>query len=533
MLRTLGAVLSREVRGLHEAAYLVAFLTLGSQLVALVRDRVFAHQFGAGHELDLFYAAFRVPDTLYALLASLVSVFVLIPFLEAASGRGDAAVRQFLSTVLSFFSYALIVLGAVAWCFAGLAVTFLYPDLVAQSHSELTAMVRIMLLQPLLLGASNLFGAYLQLRGRFVLYGLAPILYNVGIIAGAVALYPLLGVSGLAWGVVLGALLHLGVQAPFVRAAGVLPRFVVPDWHTVCDVVRVSVPRALTLSMQQGVFLVVVACAATLGVGSVAILTLAWNLAAVPLALVGASYSVAAFPGLTRAYARGDHAAFAELVSGALRQVVSLALPVTALFLVLREDIVQAVLGSGAFGRAAVVETGAVLAAFVVSLIAQGISLLLIRVCYAAGKTTPPLIRTALGSAVAVGLALSMGAWPGGFSSLLPGAWAAGVVGVACAFSVGAFVQAVLLVGYVARNLVPLAQGSLGHLARSVAASLACGGVAYSVVHVLGTPSGSVVALGQGAVASMGGVVAWAAILVLLGGSELAALWRTVLRREA
>src|SRR3989339_942602 len=97
-------ILHKEVPFLHEAAYLLAFFTFGSQLFALVRDRLLAHSFGTGETLDVFYAAFRIPDTMYAFLASMVSLFVLIPFLEAAGRNGVHELKEFLSDMFSFFS---------------------------------------------------------------------------------------------------------------------------------------------------------------------------------------------------------------------------------------------------------------------------------------------------------------------------------------------------------------------------------------------------------------------------------------------
>ena len=214
----------REVRGLHQAAYVLAVLTFGSQLLALVRDRLLAHQFGAGSELDLYYTAFRIPDLLYVLFASTLSVYVLIPFVaERMRNEHKEAAQLLLSRVFSLFVIVYIVLGLALAIGAPQVVGVVFPGLAAQ-HDLLVWLIRILLLQPLLLGVSSLFGVITQLQHRFVLYALSPLLYNLGIIVGLLFLYPLYGIYGLVWGVILGALAHLLIQLPLVLPRHLAPR---------------------------------------------------------------------------------------------------------------------------------------------------------------------------------------------------------------------------------------------------------------------------------------------------------------------
>src|SRR3989339_4564 len=340
-------LLHKEVRGLHEAAYLLAFFTFGSQLFALVRDRMLAYSFGTGETLDVFYAAFRIPDTMYAFLASMVSLFVLIPFMEAAGKNGLPALKEFLSDMFSFFSLALIVTGSIAWVCTPQLVEFLYSGFSPTMQGDLIPMVRILLLQPLLLGISNLFAAYVQIRGRFLLYAVAPILYNIGIIIGIIFLEPKLGTAGLAWGVVLGAVLHLGVQTPFMVINDMLPRLILPNWRRVYEVVRISIPRTITLSAQQMVILVMIALASKYVAGSVSAFSFAWNLQSVPLAIIGVSYSVAAFPKLSRLFGNGETEEYKNLILVAARQILFWVIPAVVFIVVLRAQIVRVVLGTG------------------------------------------------------------------------------------------------------------------------------------------------------------------------------------------
>ena len=120
MVRHVLNIVYKEVRGLHQAAYVLGLFAFGSQLLALVRDRLLAHQFGAGYELDLYYAAFRIPDLMYVLFASTLSVYVLIPFVARAreSKRGNKEASDILSQVFSLFLIFYSVLALCIWFFA-------------------------------------------------------------------------------------------------------------------------------------------------------------------------------------------------------------------------------------------------------------------------------------------------------------------------------------------------------------------------------------------------------------------------------
>ena len=488
-------LLHTEIRGLHEAAYLLAFFTLGSQVFALVRDRLLAHTFGAGETLDVFYAAFRIPDTLYAFLASLVSLFVLIPFIEAAQKKGKESLHDFLSNMFSFFSVSLIVLSALAWFFVPSIVAALYKGFTPEMHSELVVMVRILLFQPLLLGVSNLFAAYVQVRGRFLLYAVAPILYNVGIIVGILFLYPIFDTAGLALGVVLGAVLHLGIQTPYVLQNGMLPRLKKPDWGEVFEVVRISIPRTVTLSTQQIVVLVMVSLASLYASGSVTSFSFAWNLQAVPLAIIGVSYSVAAFPKLAHLYAHKDYKEYKKLILVAMRQILFWALPTTVFFVVFRAHIVRLILGSGQFDWAETRMTAAILALFVVSLVAQGCMVLLVRACYAAGKTMVPLVINVTSMVftivLAFGLLLLVSTHAIDLSVLgdlmrVEGVLSTEVLLIAVAYTLGAMCNALLLLWYFERTYSPFISGLWTTFWHSLIASLFAGFGAYMTLSLLG-----------------------------------------------
>lgn len=402
MVRRVLNIMYREIRGLHQAAYVLACFTFGSQLLALVRDRMLAHEFGAGTTLDIYYAAFRIPDLLFVLFASTLSVYVLIPFVaRSMQGEDGTGERNLLAQIFSVFligysAIALVMIIAAPWI-----VPKLFPGIA--NDDTLVMLVRILLIQPFFLGISSLFGVVTQLGHRFVLYAVSPLLYNIGIIFGILALYPIFGVAGLGYGVVLGAAGHMLVQLPFVRASSMRFYFTLSlSRKALTEVLMVSVPRALTLSLNQFVLLVMASFASVMAVGSVAVFQFAYNLHSVPLAVIGASYSVAAFPVLSELFAGKKLDEFRAHLVTALRHIIFWSVPVIALAIVLRAQVVRVVLGSGAFDWEDTRLTAAVLAILMLALVAHGINLLLVRVFYAAGYTRIPFYIALCGAVLAI-----------------------------------------------------------------------------------------------------------------------------------
>ncbi|MAZ29835.1 hypothetical protein CL655_00965 [bacterium] len=406
MVRRVLGLVYKEVAGLHQAAYVLAIFAVGSQLLALIRDRILASEFGAGATLDIYYAAFRVPDLLFVLFASSLSVYVLLPFVTRHQATADAnRARALLGQIMTLFLASYTVLAAVVALAAPWLMQMLFPHIVDQSL--LVTVMRILLLQPVFLGLSSLCGVVTQYHNRFVLHAISPLVYNIGIIFGIVALYPLLGLSGVAFGVVLGALGHVAVQWPLIRGSTLSFR---PqryfNWSELYDVLTTSVPRAITLSLNQVTLLVLVSLASAMAVGSVAVFQFAFNLQSVPLAIIGVSYSVAAFPTLAKLYAGNELEQFQQHIVTALRHIIFWLVPIIALCIVLRAQLVRVILGAGAFNWEDTRLTAAVFALLIISLVAHGINLLLLRALYAGGDTKTPFL-VSLGTTLAtVALAL-------------------------------------------------------------------------------------------------------------------------------
>tara|TARA_B100000745_G_scaffold290137_1_gene228809 strand:+ start:14175 stop:15827 length:1653 start_codon:yes stop_codon:yes gene_type:complete len=391
----------REVRGLHETAYLLGLFALLSTFLAFFRDRLLAASFGAGETLDIYYAAFRIPDIVFIAVASLVSVFILVPILTQSTKEEER--HALIGNIVTAFSLAMIGITVLLWIATPFLATLIFPALVAKD-TVLITLTRILLLQPFFLGLSGVIASVTQVHGRYLLYAIGPLLYNASIILGIITFYPLWGLSSIAYGVVLGAVLHMGIQIPFALRRGYLRRVdFTLDFSQLRHVVATSIPRTLSMASNNIALFALIIIAATLGAGSVSVFSLAFNLQMAPLSIIGASYSVAAFPILARFFAHGETEHFCNQVITATRHILFWSIPLIGLAIVLRAHIVRIVLGSGAFDWADTRLTAAALALFIISLAAQALSLLFVRGYYAAGETLKPLVvnvSTAVGTVV-------------------------------------------------------------------------------------------------------------------------------------
>ncbi|MDP2676966.1 MAG: lipid II flippase MurJ [bacterium] len=381
----------REFTGVHQAAFLLAITTVFAKALALVRDRMLASTFGAGEALDMYYASFRIPDFVYTLSLFIAASTALIPLLLERESKGREEASRFIGSVLSWFLVGIGVLGVALFFFMPYLTDMVTPGFNASQRETTVLLGRILLLQALFLGLSNIAASIIQAFRLFFIYALSPILYNVGIIIGLLFLYPVWGLSGIAFGVVIGAFLHVAVQIPSIIRLHFLPFFSLRIEPGLRRAFLLSFPRSVGLSINQLVFIAMTAFASVFGLGSIAVFQLAYNLETVPLSVIGLSYSVAAFPFLAGVFARDERKKFLEHVSLAIRHIIFWSLPFTILFIVLRAHIVRVILGAGNFGWVDTRLTAAALALFSVSLVAQALILLYVRAFYAGGKTITPV----------------------------------------------------------------------------------------------------------------------------------------------
>lgn len=548
MVPRLLSFLGKEWHSLNEAALLLSSFALLSQVLALVRDRLFAHAFGASSTLDVYYAAFRIPDLLYVSLASFVSVTVLIPILlEKMAGQSEAneTSRKFINDVFTVFSFSIILASIVLYFLIPSLAPLIAPGFDALELEKLVSLSRILLLSPLLIGVSNLLGSVTQAFRKFFVYALSPVLYNAGIIVGVLFFYPIFGDNGLAFGVILGALLHLAIQLPVLRAHRFLPSFSFRvDWAPLRQVIFVSLPRTLTLSLNQLSLVAIVAIASTLEEGSVSVFNFAFNLQSVPIVIIGISYSVAAFPALIKFFSANDRGGFAEEIKTAARTIIFWSLPLTFLFIVLRAQIVRVLYGSGNFSWDDTRLTAAMLALFAVSLVAQNLQPLLVRGYYAAGDTRRPLLVNLFSYTLIIGLAFGLIALIRFYPEFryfieslfrvtdIPGTE---VLMLPLAYAIGSIVNVILLLRIFEREMAPGLIASVGRtFFESFAASFFMGFAAYEFLDVFDDVFNLETFWGvfmQGLSAGLLGILAGLLVLKLLGSREFTEIAQTLSKK--
>lgn len=536
MVERLLRIFNREWNGLHEAAFLLAGTAVLSQLLGLLRDRILAYHFGAGIELDIYYAAFRIPDLLYASVASFVAVTVLIPFLlEKIDGKqGMTAAKDFVNSVFSAFVLFMGIVIAVVYVYTPSLGHLVVPGFSGETFDQYVRLSQLLLLSPLLLGISNLFGSMTQSLRRFFVFAAGPILYNVGIICGIFFLLPEYGIYGVALGVVIGALLHVAIQFPVLMHERIVPRLTFRiDWKEIGRVVRLSVPRTIALSSAQLATMVLIKMASSMQLGSIAVFTLAMNLQSIPLSVVGMSYSVAAFPTLAKLWTGGNKEQFSRQILSAARHILFWSFPAIVLFVVLRAQIVRTILGSGAFDWTATRLTAAALALFAISVVAQNLVLLFTRAFYAMGRTRLPLYANVVG---AVAVILSAVLLSAAFLShpvfryfsetLLRVDDIAGtdVLMLPLGYSVGMTVNVLLLLFLLRKDFPLIVSGLKKAFLHSFSSSILLGFVAYHSLQVCAWFLDLDTFLGiflQGLCSGLIGIVAWAFLLHILENNEL------------
>jgi putative peptidoglycan lipid II flippase len=395
---------------MHEAALLLGLFSLVSQLIGLLRDRMLADRIGPSATLDIYYAAFQIPNFIYISVASLASITVLMPFMISRmdeSGRESA--RAFFNNILSGFLLLLTVASIGVFILMPKLANIVAPGFTADQTETLVWMSRIMLLSPIFMGVSNLVGTVTQLLRKFFIFALSPIFYNLGIIFGIVVLYPRYGIHGLAFGVALGALMHLLVQLPTLIAAGFTPRLSTRlQRSSLKEVVTISLPRTLGVSMNSIALLVIISIASTLDSGAISIFNFALNLETTPVGIIGISYAVASFPLLAETFSRGKRDVWEAHIFSAIRQIIFWSLPITALFIVFRAHIVRITLGAGAFSWSDTRLTAAAFALFSIGLIGQNVIHVIVRAFYSAHDTKRPLFINIFSSILLVLLALGL-----------------------------------------------------------------------------------------------------------------------------
>jgi putative peptidoglycan lipid II flippase len=436
--KLLGHATQRQTVGGAALAMSAAYLL--SRLLGLLRDRLLVGHFGKGPLLDAYNAAFRLPEILFTLLVSGAFAVAFIPVLTEylEQKRRDEAWRV-TATLLNLLVLGTIAGGVVVAVFADPLMTLLTPGFDAQRHQLAVDLTRIMLITPTLFAISSVLGSVQQSFNRFLIFSLAGVLYNLGIIGGIVWFAPHAGVYGVAWGVVLGVTLQALLSWVGLYGLGFRYR---PALNLrlsgVRQTLKLMVPRSIDQGIDQVNYAVETVIGSTLSQGSITAFTLANNLKNVPLVLIASSITTAVFPRLAARAAKGARDELVETYVDTARLILFLAIPAAIFAVVTRGYIVRLLYG---FGDA---DTANTLGWFAGTIVFTSLFMLVSRIYYAMQDTRTPLYLSL--ASIPVNILLSI---------VLSRQY--GVVGLAMSASLVAAAETLLLLVILRRR-----QGSFG-----------------------------------------------------------------------
>ncbi|MEI7744405.1 MAG: murein biosynthesis integral membrane protein MurJ [Chloroflexota bacterium] len=457
------------------AGFIVTGLFLVSRILGYVRTVAIAASVPDVGDLGPFFAAFRIPDFLFQLVAAGALSSALIPVVASLFATDEEArAWRVVSTVTTLMLSALVLLAGVVLLFTPGLVAFIAPGFDAAELAQTTELTRIMVLSPMFLAAGSVATSVLNARGRFAASGVAPLMYNLMIIVGALALVPVFGTAGLAYGVVLGAAGHILVQVPSLWriGAGIRPRLDLGD-----DQARLAlllmVPRAIGLGATQLVFLVMTSLATTLGDEALAVFNFAFPLLQIPIGVIGVPLGVVLLPSLSRVAATGATDEFQRLLVRGLSILAYVMIGIAALGIIVSEDIVRLLFGFAHIGEDAIELTSLTLAVFLLGLTAHSLIAVLARAFYALKDTRTPVIAALI--AVVINIVVA---------NALVGML--GLQALAAAIAIAAWLETIALVILLERRLPGL---RLRHvwvvMAKSLVVSLAGAALAFGLHQVL------------------------------------------------
>ena len=416
----------------YQAGAILAFFSLASRLVGLLRDRILAGQFGISTTLDIYYSAFKIPDFIFNLivLGAVSSAFIPI-FIEKYRYDKISAWRLSKNFMSAIFAMILVATVLLFIFMRPLAFIFI-PGFTGADRELAINLTRLMLLSPIIFSFSTVIGSILQSLQRFWAYAIAPIFYNVGIIIGAIYIVPMVtargydAVYGLGLGVILGALLHFLVQLPAVLRAGF--RFgIIFDWADdgLRRIFKLMIPRTIGLGAYSIDSIVTNAIASTMTAGSIAMFNFANNLQFVPISVIGISMATAVFPSLSFHASGQEKSEFSRKLNSASKNTFIVVLFLAIVIAIFSPLVVRILFGNGLFSGESIQQTAVILSIFMIGVVAQSLVPIISRAFYAIQNTRTPVTISIITIAINIILGLL-------FSFVFH--W--GVRGLALAFSI-------------------------------------------------------------------------------------------------
>lgn len=402
MVKKIGKIIHQKNSVTSASIILIITLFL-SNVLGVVRDHFLTQKIPTDI-LSTYYAAFRIPDLIFniLILGAIASAFIPV-FTTLITQEKNKEAWEVTSSIINIAIICLVGLSVLLAIFMPFIIPLIVPGFSLDKQELTTKLARIMLGSPILFGLSYIFGGILNSFKRFFVYALAPLIYNLTIITGTLLFAEKYSVVGIAVSVVVGAFMHLLIQLPVAIKLGF--RYQAKIYFHHWGVRRIGIlmiPRAIALGANQFMLLFFTAIASSLGGFSVAIYNLADNIQTMPMVVFGTSFATAIFPSLAEAVSADKNSEFASKIEKMIRTILFFMIPMTAILILLRTEIVRLILGSGFFGWEQTVSTANVLGILAISLVFTGLTPLLSRSFYALHNTKTPMIVSIIGVIISI-----------------------------------------------------------------------------------------------------------------------------------
>ena len=432
-------IVSQPQNSVFSAASVIMVMIIASRVLGLIRSMVLL-EFFPSEQISLFFAAFRLPDTIFEILVFGTFSAAFIPVFAKSIQKDKKEAWEVAASVANIGIITFSVFGFLVGVFANELYSVFAPGYTIPERMQIVEITRVLLAAQMFFVLSYVMTGVLESMKRFLIPAVAPLFYNLGIIISTIFFWDSLGLMAPAYGVLVGSAAHFFVQLPLAVKLGFRFRARISLSKDVRQIGRLAAPRVLEISFLQASKMVELFLASLISTASYAYFYLANSLQLLPIGLFGTSIAKAAFPTLSAE--SDDRNKFAKTFWGSLYLMVFLIVPLAVTMIVLRIPIVRLVYGRELFDWQSTVQTSQVLSAFGVGIVFQASISLLSRGFYAMHDTRTPVTISIMGMLITIA---------GNFYFIRY--LGTDVWGLAAAFSMGAIFQAVLLFYLINRKL--------------------------------------------------------------------------------
>ena len=374
-------LLHKTSTGVHDAAQIVAFFSIVGIVIGYLRDRAFVHFIGPSEVFDVYIASFKIADTLLLISLGFLSVAAITIMCERKKRDSEEELKHFVTNTFYIFSLFLLIVGLILWILIPHIVSTFFSEIGTDIYRDMVLYSRLLLIQAVLFSLSYFFTAVLTFKRRFVTYGLVPIVYNIGIIFGAMYLFSIYGGIGLVYGVLIGTLFAFLIQGFALLKTDILhkPTFSKKSLKDIINTVKISTPFAVISIANHGVNIMIIGYIFAISSSTLSIYYFADALHAIPFSIIVMAYAIASLPTLIKLITENRMDDFFETINSVLKTVIFILAPLVAIIFVISREIVHILFQTGEFVAQDTIVTSIILMGFIFHIIPFSFERLYIR----------------------------------------------------------------------------------------------------------------------------------------------------------